>query len=455
MRHQLAAVLAILAAPSVAGAAIFHVNSPVDLHDAQIDGTCAIAGPGWCTLRAAVEEAQAQSEHDLIYLGPGEYFLGLGELPVLQPGTGYTWIEGIGPYDTVIRGTGTGEHFIQSFGDLFLLDLQIADFDFPTIALGGAITNHGWLYVERCVFSGNSVVGYGGSIFSDETLQIRETAFAFGTATHAGGEIVSAGSFSCIECIFEAAAAPLGGAVWVIDETTAIESSMFSGNSSDFGGALAVEGDSPATVAVRNSTFVGNTATASGGALAVRGPTASLSVQSSTFTANRADTDLDYVGRGGAIWNCCSNGSSISNSILAGNLGTLQIIDPIPVVLEWPQDCAGTFLSNGYNLVLNNGQGFCQLSIPPIASDPGLGPLRYNGGMTPTMAIGPESVAFNAGDPSGCKDEEQVTLEHDQRGAERHSFGRCDLGAFEYGSLIFSDGFDPWGLLGVWSSHTP
>jgi hypothetical protein len=454
-----AGILAIFAAPSAAPAAQFFVNSTSDGHDAVLDGVCAAAGSGLCTLRAAVEEAQAQAQVDAIRLEQGEYVLDLGGLPDLLYEANHLWIVGQGPYQTVIRGSAAGSHFIDVYGGLVLLDLQIKEFDRQGDVGGVALVYPGGqMLVQRCVLWGNSAPA-GGSIYSGGNLTVRDTAFAFGSATHSdptqriGGEIVAQGTFLCERCIFEAASARGGGAVLVAYGSATIRDSFFSGNGAVYGGAIATIGES--STEISNSTFHGNFATTHGGGIANLTVSSSISVHSSTFTANRADTDLDYVGRGGAVHNCCANGSRISNSILSGNLGTLRIIEPIPVVLEWPQDCSGPFVSNGYNLVLNNSQGFCQLSIPPIASDPGLGPLRYNGGMTATMAIGPDSVAFNAGDPSGCRNADDNLLEFDQRGSERHAFGRCDLGAFEYGSLIFSDGFEPWGLLGLWSSHFP
>ena len=59
---------------------------------------------------------------------------------------------------------------------------------------------------------------------------------------------------------------------------------------------------------------------------------------------------------------------------------------------------------------------------PDISSDPLLGPLGENGGLTLTAAIGQDSPAFNAG--SGC-------LPEDQRGITRPQMGACDIGAFE------------------------
>jgi hypothetical protein len=58
---------------------------------------------------------------------------------------------------------------------------------------------------------------------------------------------------------------------------------------------------------------------------------------------------------------------------------------------------------------------------------PNLGPLQYNGGFTPTMAIvSKSSAAFSNGNPSYA-----VNVTNDQRGFDRVVSGRLDLGAYE------------------------
>jgi hypothetical protein len=72
--------------------------------------------------------------------------------------------------------------------------------------------------------------------------------------------------------------------------------------------------------------------------------------------------------------------------------------------------------------------------IPPgviikkfLGVSPSLGPLQYNGGFTPTMAIvSKSSAAFSNGNPSYT-----VNVPTDQRGFERVVNGRLDLGAYE------------------------
>jgi hypothetical protein len=69
-----------------------------------------------------------------------------------------------------------------------------------------------------------------------------------------------------------------------------------------------------------------------------------------------------------------------------------------------------------------------------------LGALASNGGYTQTHAPLAGSPAIDAGNPNGCKDQDQVFLGTDQRGFARPVDGdgvggqRCDSGAVEKGS---------------------
>ena len=82
--------------------------------------------------------------------------------------------------------------------------------------------------------------------------------------------------------------------------------------------------------------------------------------------------------------------------------------------------------------------------------DPGLaGALAHNGGFTPTVALVAGAAAIDAGTNGGCP-------ATDQRGAVRPFDGDgdgvavCDVGAFEFGVIIFADGFES-GDTSAWS----
>jgi CSLREA domain-containing protein len=73
-----ALVLGALVVPTPASAAIFRVGSTADAIDATPgDGHCAAAPPasGACTLRAAIEEANSNTDPDAVVLPRGHYVL--------------------------------------------------------------------------------------------------------------------------------------------------------------------------------------------------------------------------------------------------------------------------------------------------------------------------------------------------------------------------------------------
>ena len=67
----------------------------------------------------------------------------------------------------------------------------------------------------------------------------------------------------------------------------------------------------------------------------------------------------------------------------------------------------------------------------PAGMDPALGPLADNGGPTPTHALSAASPAVNAGNPNVLGSGGASCAATDQRGIDRPSGLRCDIGAFE------------------------
>jgi hypothetical protein len=118
-------------------------------------------------------------------------------------------------------------------------------------------------------------------------------------------------------------------------------------------------------------------------------------------------------------------------------------------IYQDPASQAPTSFSVYNSIIANNGAGFsapneCVVNGPSIATDgsgnlfldnencpgivsgsnPNLGPLQNNGGLTPTMAISKTSPAFNAADPAHG-------LNRDQRNVYRPQAGGYDIGAYE------------------------
>ncbi len=115
-----------------AAAANFTVNSNIDVVDANPgDGLCQTATPGQCTLRAAVQEANALSGADTITMpadiytltiaGAGEDAAATGDLDI----TGDLTITGAGMATTIVDANSLDRAFHVVSGTLHLSDLTV------------------------------------------------------------------------------------------------------------------------------------------------------------------------------------------------------------------------------------------------------------------------------------------------------------------------------------------
>jgi hypothetical protein len=104
-------------------------------------------------------------------------------------------------------------------------------------------------------------------------------------------------------------------------------------------------------------------------------------------------------------------------------------------------NCTGFIVSEGNNLVFGGGPtdtcGLGNTGDIVNSSDPKLGPLQNNGGPTPTIALGLNSAAIDAGNSGTPGSGGSTCAPKDQRGIDRPQEGdlvtgaRCDIGAFE------------------------
>ena len=202
-------------------------------------------------------------------------------------------------------------------------------------------------------------------------------------------------------------------------------------------------------LSIVNSTISGNTAALDGGGIR-NGGIATL--YNSTVAFNEADSDADpNGGRGGGVWNDPFGTLAIRNSVLAGNYRSGS-----PVA----DDCYGDLGAYGHNrfgsftgctIAHTGGCGGTDLLLASLNE---LGPLQYNGGVTPTHAIQPGSSLIDDVDaPCICQNQFANPITLDQRDGSRVVGARCDVGAYELGALpsnlIFADGFE-WGSIALW-----
>lgn len=124
-------------------------------------------------------------------------------------------------------------------------------------------------------------------------------------------------------------------------------------------------------------------------------------------------------------------------SNLSGSVRLLDTIVAGNAATDSSPDLNGSFISDGFNLI-GNIQGATGLSINDFQNVPAnLGPLRDNGGSTPTCAPLPGSFAIDYGTSAGAP-----TV--DQRGVPRPQNSVFDIGAVEFVSTPLLTG--PLGL---------
>lgn len=402
-------LLALGAVPMVqpAHAASLTVDNPDDYPDIAVgDGSCNAVRyqiiPGTppitvpilvgCTLRAAIQEANALAGADTISLPSGTYTLTIagqdedaaatGDLDVTSDIT----LTGAGAATTIIQaGTTTSNGIDRLF---HIRNKAIA-------MVSGVRIQHGAVNI------------YGGGIANENSATLTLT-----NSTISGNKANSAGA------IFN-------------NSKLAIISSTISGNTVNFvGGGIYNNG----TLTVINSTISGNKANTNGGGIYSLNTATLLNT---TVAENVADANADGTGDGGGLSAFGANSTINLRNTLIGNNTKGNATDKSNCFTVSP------LTSQGYNLIESTDgctiTGDIATNI--TGKNPGIGPLQDNGGPTQTHALLPPmqgpvfgfvgSPAINAGDPAGCKAADGTLLSTDQRGVARPQGVRCDIGAFE------------------------
>jgi hypothetical protein len=292
--------------------------------------------------------------------------------------------------------------------------------------------------VEGSTFEGNTAYNSGGAIYvnmyeNTTGTTIRSSSFinnaVIGGTRAQGGAIGGGGTGS----------GDRGNPTITISESlfhanTVRRTAGAGGNEREDGSGGALAFPQRARITISNSTFAENIAygtgtNANGGALYVVNNSDPFSIESSTFANNHAG----WVG--GAISNSRigeAPGGSVRNTLFVNNTA-----DNGPNDWNIQQHCSSELTHDGRSLqypprltggnFFNDVTCFAGKSAPNQTSDaqfrdPQLQPLADNGGGLLTMAITPDSPAFDAGE--NCPPT-------DQRGAPRPQGAACDLGAYE------------------------
>jgi CSLREA domain-containing protein/uncharacterized repeat protein (TIGR01451 family) len=361
---------------TLVAAADFLVNSFQDGADANPgDGLCATAD-GLCTLRAAVQEANALAGPQRIALGAGVYLLNVSNAlfnPTVMPS----------PEDNAITGD------LDISGDLIIMGL---DPDRTVIHANSGdrvfdVHEGATVVIEKLTITGGEPLaqGNGGGLRNNGgNVTLRQVSVTGNRAGSGGG---------------------IGNHAGVL---TVIDSSLTANTTVEGGGGGGIHNE--AALALQNVTLSSNGA-GSGGAILAQGGNATLTHV--TIYGNSA------TGAGGGI-NGNSEAIRLNNTILAGNSAPIG------------PDCGASIRSNGHNLIgeLRDCSILGDTATNIVGESPQLRAAEPNERATVSHDLLTLSRAIDAG---SCE------LATDQRGVERPQGNGCDIGAIEYGGVVLAN----------------
>jgi len=360
----------------------FNVNSTQDAVDANPgDGICATA-TGECTLRAAIQEANALPGADEIVVpgavytitipGANEDCAASGDLDITDDIT----IRGAGAQATIVDGGGLDRVFqvLPSQPQCGRTSIRS-----PNVTISGLTIRNGNVAV-----TGDS----GGGIYNSIP----------------GGQ---GGILKLVDVVVTGNSAVFGGGIfngW--SASVSMERVTISSNTAAYGAGLYTRDGGE--VRITNGTVSRNAASGGGGGI------------DTFFFANLLLNNVTIA----------ENTAALVGGGINSEPGSGRIILNRTIVADNSQaDCAGQIQSKGYNLDSDNTCSLTQHTDLP-GLNPLLGPLRDNGGQTPTHALQDGSPAIDAGGTAatGCPPA-------DQRNYLRPGDGiACDIGAYEKGS---------------------
>jgi hypothetical protein len=385
----------ILTTVSAAQAKTFLVNVETDQHDtAPGDGICH-AGYRTCTLRAAIEEANALAGDDTIEFSasfqapnpPRTIVLTLGQLLTDSALT--------------ISGPGARQLAIDGAQKDRIMTVNSQYQAMHAVLISGLTFQNGT--------PASSGYAQGGAIF------VANTNLTLSAVTVRNNKTIAR--------LWSQAGQGDGGGIFNFGSYLTILDSTITGNVAEIRGGGIFSRDSHGLV-IYNSTISNNAAKQNGGGI---GQTDNSTIKNTTISNNTAFQN------GGGVWveNVNADGyNSFGNTIVANNVAVVD------------KDVSGTINSLGYNLVKIRGAstGYIASDLPD-GTDPKLGSLKNNGGPTDTRALLELSPAINAGDDcivlgNPCTGE----FQYDQRGFgfPRKNGRRVDIGAYEYQPTVIA-----------------
>lgn len=413
----IAGLLAVIESTYAASNSTLTVNSVVDAVDENPgDGICATAASE-CTLRAAIQEANAFPGIDTIYLPSGTYTRTIG---------GIGGDDAVGDLNISDNVTIIGEARTSTIIDANMLDRvfmvgNTATFTLSkvTIVQGATPGIGGGIYIEsgaKATLDDVAVLyneGGGGGIHARGDLTVTNSLIAenISPSGNSGGGIVGFGATIRIvnTTIRDNVTDSRGAGIFIQGPGSAeLIGVTISGNESGGeGGGITNLGMNLTLV---NVTVSGNQSEWGGAGIDNHGAT---TIMNSTIVDNQSINSV-----GGLYNNPINNGSiAVKNTIISNNSGG---------------NCGGTLatiLSNGYNIDSGTTCSFVNVG-DRSNTDPILGVLQDNGGKTFTHEPSTGSLAIDSGTNDGCP-------ATDQRGYKRPADGNddgtmvCDIGSVE------------------------
>jgi len=391
----LSAGLFLLALP--VQAKTFQVTTTEDLVDkAPGDGTCAATTgvEDRCSLRAAIQEANALTGADEIQLPFGRYTLVItgtdedaaaaGDLDITSTLT----ISGSGAHAPIIQGgPNWNDRILQMLPGSHVIVSGV------TISGGAVLDAPG---------AGVLVDGEDGDL-GPAQVELSQCHVLRNNGTAAGGGIADNGILTVTDCTID------------FNRTT--------GDAAASGGGVYVGTD--ATLHMGNSTVTNNRAQSAGGGINIANDAKPPSTLNNVTLVDNTLVETDSEQAQGAGLSIANGVLTVTNSILARNKTGSGAGD----------ECYGNLAAVRYSLiqVLTPDCTIKDTDITGVitGTPPHLGTFGFNGGLTPTYSLQAISPAVNGGNPAPMNpalDPESCFAE-DQRGEIRTD--RCDMGAFE------------------------
>jgi CSLREA domain-containing protein len=301
----------------------FRVDSPNDAVDASPGNDLCATGLGECTLRAAVQEANALAGLDHVVLPFGTYTLSLNPAGLNDAASGDLNVTS----DLAVAGDGAETTIIQAAGGwlerIFRIEGVYAQIAGVTIrnggrnfsstpdcgsAAGGGICNNGTLTMLDSVLRDNrGLSNGGGGIYSTGTLTLSNTSVYSNT----GGGVYSRGALTILgsRILSNTNETAFFGGIYS-QGTLLIRDSLVASNTvtgASGGGLVAWSG----FATLINTQLISNSAASWGGGLVSIG--AAVTLSRTTVMSNTA-------GNGGGLYS--QTGATILESTVAGNHAT-------------------------------------------------------------------------------------------------------------------------------------